>query len=123
MTLSVHVEERAILTRLILDGRLDHESVEAFDRQLEAVLAQPIKVLVFDLDRLEYVTSAGLRSIFRAQKAMNARGGKALLLNPQPPVKKVLEIVKVPELGRIFQSVQELDAYLDEMQKKVAEGD
>ena len=54
---------------------------------------------------------------------MNARAGKAVLLNPTPQVKKVLEIVKVPELGVIFKDVRELDAYLDTMQKKVVEGE
>jgi len=49
--------------------------------------------------------------------------GKSVLLNPTPQVKKVLDIVKVPELSVVFKNVQELDAYLDLMQKKVAEGD
>jgi anti-anti-sigma factor len=124
MTLKVHIEEGRSLTKtLVLEGRLDNESVTALDEQLAAVLASPVKVVVFDLTLLEYLTSAGLRSIFRAQKDMNARAGKAVLLNPQPQVQKVLDIVKVPELGAVFGSVQELDAYLDAMQKKVAGGE
>ncbi len=124
MTLRVRVEEpRAQTKTLVLAGRLDHESVEAFDERLDAVLASPVTVVVFDLTELEYITSAGLRSMFRARKVMSARGGKCILVNPQPQVHKVLEIVKVPELGAVFQSVEELDAYLDVIQKKVAEGE
>ena len=124
MSLNVRVQEGRSLTKtLVLEGRLDNESVGALDEALDAVLASAVKVVVFDLTGLEYVTSAGLRSIFRAQKVMNARAGKAVLLNPTPQVKKVLEIVKVPELGVVFKNVRELDAYLDAMQKKVAEGE
>lgn len=124
MSLKVRVEEGRSLTKtLVLEGRLDHESADEFDKQVEAVLATPVKVVVFDLGGLEYVTSAGLRTFFRAQKVMHARAGKAALLNPQPTVQKVLDIVKVAELGSVFRSVQELDAYLDAMQKKVSEGD
>jgi anti-anti-sigma factor len=124
MTLKVRVEEGRSLTRtMVLEGRLDHQSADDFDRQLEPVLESPAKVLVFDLTGLEYITSAGLRSLFRAQKVMQARAGKAVLLNPQPQVRKVLDIVKVPELGSVFQSVQELDAYLDAMQRKVTGGE
>ena len=124
MTLKIRVEEARSLTKtLVLEGRLDHESVDAFDERLEAVLGSAVKVVVFDLTELEYITSAGLRSIFRAQKVMSARGGKSVLVNPQPQVQKVLEIVKVPELGAVFQSVEELDAYLDAIQKKVTEGE
>ena len=124
MSLNVRVQEGRSLTKtLVLEGRLDNETVGEFDKALEAVLASAVKVVVFDLTGLEYVTSAGLRSIFQAQKVMNARAGKAVLLNPTPQVKKVLEIVKVPELGVIFKDVRELDAYLDTMQKKVVEGE
>ncbi|HET9314358.1 MAG TPA: STAS domain-containing protein [Vicinamibacteria bacterium] len=121
MSLKIRVEEGRSLTKtLVLEGRLDNDSVADFDQELDRVLASAVKVVVFDLGQLEYITSAGLRSIFRAQKAMHARSGKAVLLNPQPPVQKVLDIVKVAELGSVFRNVQELDAYLDAMQKKVA---
>ena len=117
------VEGRSWTKTLALDGRLDNESVHELDDVLDAALASSVKVLVFDLGNLEYITSAGLRSVFRAQKVMAARGGKTMLLNPQPQVQKVLDIVKIPDLSSIFRSVEELDAYLDEMQKKVVRGE
>ena len=124
MPLNVRVEDGRSQTKtLVLEGRLDNDSVGALDEALDTVLASAVQVVVFDLTALEYITSAGLRSIFRAQKAMNAKSGKALLLNPTPQVKKVLDIVKVPELGVLFRNVQELDAYLDAMQKKVVDGE
>ena len=124
MTLKIHVEETRPQTKtLVLAGRLDHESVEAFDERLEAVLGSTARVVVFDLTDLEYITSAGLRSMFRARKVMSDRGGKCMLLNPQPQVLKVLEIVKVPELGAVFRSVEELDEDLDVIQKKIMEGE
>src|SRR5262245_42756997 len=119
MPLTIRVDEgRARAKTLVLDGRLDNDSVDAFDKQLDAVIGSPVQVLVFDVSRLEYITSAGLRSIFRAQKAMKARGGSSALLNPTPQVQKVLEIVKVADAS-VFRSVAELDAYLDAIQKKV----
>jgi len=124
MSLKVRVEEGRSLTKtLFLEGRLDNESVADLDKELDAVLGSAVKVVVFDLAGLEYITSAGLRSIFRAQKVMNARAGKAMLVSPRPQVQKVLDIVKVADLGAVFRNVQELDAYLDAMQKKVAGGD
>jgi anti-anti-sigma factor len=124
MALKVQVQDnRPNVKTVIVEGRLDNDSVEAFDKELDGALASGVTLLVFDLAHLEYVTSAGLRSIFRAQKALLARGGKSLLLSPTPQVQKVLEIVKVPELQSVFRSVKELDEYLDAMQKKVTDGD
>lgn len=124
MPLNVRVDDGPLAGKtLVLEGRLDNDSVGVLDEALDPVLDSDAKVVVFELSGLEYITSAGLRSIFRAQKAMSARAGKALLVNPTPQVSKVLEIVKIPELGVIFKNIQELDSYLDAMQKKVAEGD
>jgi hypothetical protein len=48
---------------------------------------------------------------------------KVLLLNPQPPVQKVFDIVKAVDVNEVFRSVAELDAYLDAMQRQVAGGE
>jgi anti-anti-sigma factor len=122
--LKVRVTEGPSLTKTIaLEGRLDAESVGTLDQELDSLLESAMKVLVFDLSKLEYISSAGLRSLFRAQKTMRAGSGKAVILNPTPAVKKVLDIVKAAEIDSIFTSVQELDRYLDAMQKKVSGGE
>jgi hypothetical protein len=54
---------------------------------------------------------------------MSARSGKALLVNPQPPVRKVLEIVNAADISAVFSSVHELDRYLEAMQRKVVDGE
>jgi anti-anti-sigma factor len=124
MALNVRVEDGRSLTKTIsLEGRLDHETAETLDKELEAVLGSAVKVVVFDLGKLEYITSAGLRLIFRAQKVMHARAGRTAILNPQPQVQKVLDIVKIPELGLIVRNVKELDEYLDTIQKRVVDGE
>jgi anti-anti-sigma regulatory factor len=51
------------------------------------------------------------------------RGGKVAIVNPQPAVRKVLEIVKAIPSGGIFANVAELDAYLDAIQQKVRDGE
>ena len=86
---------------------------------LNRVLARGgIARLVFDLSGLEYLSSAGIRCFVRARKAIEPGGGRIALLNPQPAVQKVLDIVKAMP-GGIFESVAELDEYLDAMQKQV----
>lgn len=117
MALSVRVEDRQGLTKtMFLEGRLDSATAPQLDSELDGVLAMPMKVLVLDLSKLDYLSSAGIRSMFRAQKAMKARAGKTLIVNPQPAVQKVFEIVKAVDLKTVFASVKELDEYLDSLQ-------
>ncbi len=110
--------------RVLVSGKLDTHSYAELDRQLAPLLAAgAVKTLVLDLDQLAYISSAGIRSIFKARKAMAARGGKLLVVNLQPQIQKVFDIVKAVPVGDVFASAAELDAYLDAMQRKVLEGD
>lgn len=62
---------------LIVSGRLDTQTAPELENELDSVLAG-IKELTFDFKELEYVSSAGLRVILKAQKAMNAQGSMKL---------------------------------------------
>jgi anti-anti-sigma factor len=116
------VGSRALTTTVYLEGKLNDDTIGVLDKELEAIVASPTTIVIFDLTDLAYVSSVGLRSIFRAHKIMAARGGKALLVHPQPAVKKVLDIVAATDLAAVFSSTEELDRYLDAMQRKVIEG-
>ena len=50
---------------------------------------------------------------------MRAHNGRTLLLNPQVQVRKVFDIVKAVPVKEIFQNAQELDEYLDRIQRKM----
>ena len=62
---------------LIVSGRLDTQTAPELETELDAVLSG-LKELTFDMTNLEYVSSAGLRVILKAQKAMNAQGSMKL---------------------------------------------
>ena len=62
---------------LIVSGRLDTQTAPELENELDAVLPG-LKDLTFDMTNLEYVSSAGLRVILKAQKAMNVQGSMKL---------------------------------------------
>jgi len=121
MSLKITVTESAAPT-VTLVGRLDTDTAPQLDSSLNTLLARSgIKRLVFDLGGLDYLSSAGIRCFVRARKAIEPGGGKVAILNPQPGVRKVLDIVKAIPARGIFASVAELDEYLDEMQRQARE--
>ena len=118
MSLTISVQESSTPT-VVLVGRLDTDTAAQLDGALRELLDAPdIARLVFDVSGLDYLSSAGIRCFIKARKAIEPNGGKVAIVNPQPAVRKVLEIVKaIP--GGIFSSVAELDAYLDAIQRQV----
>ena len=123
MSLTVRVTQNRSFSKTIhLNGRLDDETAPILDREVGNRASVAGDVLVFDLQDLQYISSAGLRSIFSARAAMAERSGRLVLVNAQPQVQKVFDIVRAADLAAVFTSVQELDRYLDAMQRKVVEG-
>lgn len=105
--------------RLALGGRLDTHTYQQLDDALVPLLDSTLTSLVLDLEALEYISSAGIRSVFKARKQLAARNGRVLVVNPQPQIQKVFDLVKAVPMSEIFTSVAEADAYLDAMQRKV----
>ena len=75
MTIEKKINGEAVT--LVVSGRLDTQTAPELEAELDSVLAG-LKELTFDMTNLEYVSSAGLRVILKAQKAMNAQGSMKL---------------------------------------------
>ena len=56
-----------------LEGRLDTVSAPELEAELKDAL-DGVSELTLDLEKLEYISSAGLRVLLAAQKEMNKRG-------------------------------------------------
>ncbi len=119
MSLAIAItEDKSFAKRVALTGRLDANTAPELEESLDQLISESIGVLIFDLTALEYISSAGLRVIFKTTKAMHAKHGKCGVLNMQPQIQKVFEIVKaLPEVP-VFKNNQEMDNYLDAMQQE-----
>jgi len=102
-------EQGGEVLRVSLVGSLDGTTAPQLDTDLTARIRSGIRLLVLDMKRLDYISSAGLRVVFKAAKALRAAGGSVALANRQPHIVKVFEIVKaLPDL-QFFTNDQEMD--------------
>ena len=75
MTIEKTTTGTAAVLKII--GRLDTSTAPELEAAIDACIANT-KELVLDCSALEYVSSAGLRVILKAQKLMNAQGNMKL---------------------------------------------
>lgn len=61
-----------------LEGRLDTMTSPELEEDLTASI-EGVETLIFDLEKLEYISSAGLRVLLWAQKTMNTQGEMKVL--------------------------------------------
>ena len=60
-----------------LEGRLDTMTAPALEAEVKGSI-DGVKELVFDFEKLEYVSSAGLRVLLASQKIMNKQGSMCI---------------------------------------------
>ena len=78
------------ITKLVLSGQMDIKGATAADMTF-SVAAGANKRVVVDLSSVTFMASLGLRTLMVSAKSMANKGGKMVLLNPQPDVEKVLQ--------------------------------
>ena len=75
---------------IALTGRLDTTTAPLLEQELQNSLAG-VESLIFDLQALEYISSAGLRVLLYAQKVMN-RQGSMVVRNANDMIQEVFDI-------------------------------
>ncbi len=77
-------------TNIALEGRLDTTTAPQLEAELGTAFEGTEK-LVFDFEKLEYISSAGLRVMLSAQKTMNTKGSM-VIKNVCDDIMEVFEI-------------------------------
>jgi anti-sigma B factor antagonist len=109
--------------RISLAGSLDTDTAPQLQEKVDQEIDSTVHMVILDLKRLHFLSSAGLRVIFKTKKQMDEHHGKFMLLNLQPQVRKVFDIIKALDGMSVFKSQEEMDDYLAAMQNKVLDGD
>ena len=73
-----------------LEGRLDTVTSPEFEDALKEVLPE-VTDLTLDLEKLAYISSAGLRVLLSAQKVMN-RQGEMKILHVNETIMEIFEV-------------------------------
>jgi len=76
----------------ILEGRLDTAAAVEFAKDIEPLVAAADKQIVLDCEKLEFISSSGLRLLLTLRKATMAKGGNVTLKNVSADIKQVFSI-------------------------------
>jgi anti-anti-sigma factor len=120
---SVDIDNQKSLARVYVAGALNTDTAADFESRLEDVIDRGMALTVIDMKELDYISSAGLRVIFKAAKRVKEQGNRLAAANRRPHIEKVFEILKaLPDMA-VFANDEEMDDYLASMQAKVKSGE
>jgi len=98
-------------------GSIDARTHSVLEEEVESVLSEKPNVVIFDMEFLDYINSMGVRVLLKTKKEMQKTEGKIAFINLQPQIKKVFDILNALPTMQVFASIEEMDKYLDAMQK------
>jgi anti-anti-sigma factor len=85
-----------------LEGRMDAVTAPEFEKLILEQIRKGSVKLILDFSKLEYISSAGLRTVLVTGKSSRARGGDVACCGLQGVVKQVFEISGFQKLIPIF---------------------
>ena len=95
--MKVDIELKEDVLTLTPDGRLDSASADFFTEAFEENRTEAVTTLVADLEKVDYISSKGLRVLVKARKDMN---GSLIIKNANA---SVLEVLRLSGLSKVFQ--------------------
>ena len=99
MNIAKKLEDKKLT--ISIDGRLDTSTAPELDEELKASLGG-IEELIMDFTGMEYISSAGLRVLLSAQKAMNAQG-EMIVTGANETVMEIFDITGFSDILTIRQ--------------------
>jgi len=107
--------------RISLSGALDSNTAPDLQHAIDASIDMEIRTVILEMQELKFISSAGLRVIFKLKKELTGRDGQLLMVHLQPQVRKVFEVITAVSNMHVFASLEELDEYLASIQKQVTD--
>lgn len=90
--MNIAIENKDSILAMTLSGRLDTVTAPDFDKQVAEVITPVTQDIVMDCAGLEYISSAGLRSLIVMLKAAKASGHDMTLKNVPDSVMPVFDM-------------------------------
>jgi anti-anti-sigma factor len=86
---------------LVLAGEADVTSITRLDEALTVQISGQAVQLTIDAANLRYADSASMRTLVMTAMNARTRAGSVTLLDPQPPVARMLDLLRIVEMFSI----------------------
>lgn len=120
LTLKSYQKELGVIV-VEIGGSLDTATYQELEKKLKVILTGSIKALILDMKMLDYISSMGVSVVLKTKKSVEASGGSFMMAHLQHQIKTVFDIVKALPNMCLFESLEEADNYLAEMQRRAKE--
>lgn len=105
--MQTEIQQEANGTVVKVTGSVDALTATELSRVLSSQIQQGNTRLIVDLIQVEFMSSAGLRTLLGAVKEARSSGGDLMIASSNPGVDKVLKMSGFHNIARVFASQAE----------------
>lgn len=117
LTVKINKGEEGVFT-VLPAGNIDSDTYMILEENVDTILNPPPKTLIFDMKDVKYISSMGITVILAVKEKVTKGGGNLVMIDLQPQIRKVFDIIRAIPSNNIFSSREELDSYLIAMQQE-----
>lgn len=89
--MEIKLRNRGAEGELVFAGRLDSKTAPEVDKLLDEMVGR-YEHLIFNFEKLEYMSSAGIRLMLKTHKAMKKKGGGLVLKQVRPQIMEIFQL-------------------------------
>ena len=104
-----------------LSGELNNQTSDQLNQAISSMLDAPAKALVLDMKEISFISSSGIGVIVKARNTLKEKGLDLTMVNVQPQVKRVFDIMQLTPILKVCENQEELDSYLTKIQNRIIE--
>ncbi len=99
--MDIHFDREGTTLNVMLDGRLDTTTAPTLEDQLQRELTEDVEKLIFDFEKLEYMSSVGIRIIMAADEVMAEQDGEMKLVHVSEEIMDIFDMTGLVDLLNI----------------------
>ena len=101
-----------------LIGSIDTETHSQLEEELKEIINEQTRALIFDMKGIDYISSIGIKVILDTKRQTEQRQATFSMVDLQPQIRKVLNVMKILPMIDIFEDMEEADKYIDQIIKE-----
>jgi anti-sigma B factor antagonist len=106
-TFQVSIVRKGRMSKFNIGGSLDVQSASAFNSKLQEEMKRGPNIMVISMQKLDYISSAGLGVLINANEVMQKAGRELRLCGLNEKVKNIFKLLGFVKLFKIYESEKE----------------
>ncbi|AWW26512.1 STAS domain-containing protein [Acetobacterium carbinolicum] len=90
--MKIEVKQESDIFLVELEGRMDTNTSPEFQKEMEPYYTKQGFKMILNFDKLDFVSSAGLRVLLLIQKKSKALDGSLVIKNVKPEIQEVFDM-------------------------------